>query len=660
MVAGAPDFDAETALHEGLAHHRAGRLSEARDCYDRVLAWHPTHPDALHFMGLIAQAGDDLARAEEFIGKAIAEAPDRPTFQFNLGVVLSQKGDVRGAIVCFQRASELDPTSVPAVYNLGLSLGRRGNGVAAEAAFRQALELDSTHAGVWAGLGAALSKQGRDEEAEEACRKALAIDPKNAEALTTLGNSLQRQGRLTAAEEAQRTAIEASPNYATAYYNLGNLLNRLWRSDEAIQCFRRAIELTPGYLDAEANHLLNLLYRTDQDEESLFLAHRTWAERFDAGAAASETFDNDRDPDRRLRVGYLSPDFRTHSCAYFIEPLFRAHDRRKVEVIGFSTVAAPDEKTAALRGLADGWHEVASLDDTEIGAKIRQERIDILVDLAGLTRGGRIRVFANRAAPVQVSWLGYPSTTGLWSMDAWITDAIADPSGEADRWHTEELVRLEGGFLCYAPPSGAPDIGPPPVQRNRYVTFGSFNNSLKMTTDVIAAWAAILNAVPDACLLLKSVMSGAPETRARIAAEFAAHGVEDGRLQFADWIAQEDQPMMLYHDVDIALDPFPYNGTTTTFEALWMGVPVISMAGVRHAGRVGCMILTRIGCTDLIANSTDEYVAKAAALAMDADKLADLRCNLRARLAGSSLMDERRFANELEAAYRRLWAANSA
>ncbi|NQV55662.1 MAG: tetratricopeptide repeat protein, partial [Rhodospirillales bacterium] len=494
---------------------------------------------------------------------------------------------------------------------------------------------------------------GRSAAAAAACRGALEIDPKMAEAWTNLGNALQSLGQMEDAEKAQREAIRLNPDYATAQYNLGNLLSDLWRAAEACECFRRALDLDPDDASARGNHLMNLLYDEAIDEAQLFEEHTRWAPA--VSSRRKRNYAIHPDPDRRLRIGYVSPDFRTHSCAYFLEPLFANHNDESVETFAYSGVQRPDGVTARLRTLVHNWRDIHDLDDGAAAETVIGDKIDILVDLAGYSRGGRPGLFQSRPAPVQVTWLGYPATTGIAAIDYRLSDAIADPEGDADAHHVEKLVRLAGGFHCYQPPSSAPEIKPPPALNNGFITFASFNNISKISPDVVAAWARLLSSAPDSRLMLKGKGFDYPQLGERMMAAFEAQGIARERLELLPWIARSDNPISLYERVDIALDTFPYNGTTTTLEALWMGVPVITLAGRRHAARVGASLLTHAGWPELVASDVGGYVECAAALARAPNRLADFRSTARAQLKASPLMDAPGFALKIEAMYGDIW-----
>jgi len=396
----------------------------------------------------------------------------------------------------------------------------------------------------------------------------------------------------------------------------------------------------------------------ESSQERIFRESRHF-EASQAGvlASARRPFANDRDPQRVLRVGYVSADFRRHSVAYFLRGLVASHDRERVRVYCYSNVERADAVTAEFQLLADEWRPVTGLPDEAMAELVRADGIDILVDLGGHTGGNRLLVFARKPAPIQVSWLGYPNTTGLQAIDYRLTDEIADPPGEADALHTEALVRLPGGFLCFRPGiavAGAA-VTPRDAGADR-MTFGSFNTLSKVTSDVIRAWAEVLNGIPGSRLLIKSETLDEAGARSRITGAFAAHGVEPERIELLPWIEDYAQHMALYSRVDVALDTFPYNGTTTTCEALWMGVPVVTLRGNRHAARVGASVLYHAGLPQWIAESEPGYIALATGSAADLPALRLSRPAIAERVRTSVLTNQARFTDELEGVYRRIWA----
>jgi len=519
-----------------------------------------------------------------------------------------------------------------------------------------AIEQDDASAAAHCNLGTALAGLGQYDDAVASFHRALAIAPEHVDAEANLGATLRDQGRLGAAAAAFERAIARDPRHADALANLAGARAEQGRAAEAIALYRRALAADPRRADAHSGLLLALHYDDCIDADALHAEHRRWAACHVASVAAfTDHPDNRPQPERRLRLGYVSPNLRAHSVAYFIEPVLAAHDRRGFEVFAYADVARPDAITQRLRGLVDVWRDLGGHDDDAVAAQVRADRIDILVDLAGHTGGHRLGVFARRPAPLAISYLGYPDTTGLGAIDYRLSDARADPPGIADRRCRETLIRLDGGFLCYRPPEDAPGVAPLPALARGTVTFGSFNNLAKLSPTTLKLWSAVLDAVPGSRLMLKARALGDAETRDRVAKLFAERGIAADRLDLYGQATSVAAHLALYREIDIGLDPAPYNGATTTCEALWMGVPVITLAGDRHAGRVGASLLGGLGLDDMIAPSPDAYVATAAKYAADRDRLAGLRATLRTRVLRGPLTDAKGFTQGLEATYRTLW-----
>ena len=496
---------------------------------------------------------------------------------------------------------------------------------------------------------------GRYEDALRYYLKALELKPADSQIHANLGVALLDLGRATEAVSAFKTALELNPANAGAARNLGNAYLRQGRGAAALDSYRDALQKDPADRLTHSNLLCALNNAPEYAPAHLADLARDWWRQHGHGIQINNEFSNPVDPNRRLRVGYVSPDFRQHSVSYFFAPLLQAHNRGQVDVFCYGDVPRSDRITRRLRDQADHWRDIVGLSDGAVYEQIRNDQVDILVDLAGHTSGNRLAVFARRPAPIQVTWLGYPNTTGIPAIHYRFTDAVADPPGDADRFYSEELIRLPHGFLCYQPPDACPDVSPLPALSTGRVTFGSFNNIAKINTAVIRTWAAVLRAVPRAQLLLKSKQLGDKSVRTRLRKLFAREGILREQLEMLPFALSTSEHMAVYHRVDAALDTFPYNGTTTTCEALWMGVPVITLLGDRHAARVGASLLTRIGCPELIAATEQAYVEQAVRLASDLKTLSNRRKGLRARLRSSPLCDSAGFAAGLEDVYQQLW-----
>jgi predicted O-linked N-acetylglucosamine transferase (SPINDLY family) len=483
--------------------------------------------------------------------------------------------------------------------------------------------------------------------------QALQLDAKNADALHLLGVLELQERNVDDAIELIEDAIALQPDVADYWMNCGLAYMARGQTGEAVSRQREALRLRPVYPKAHSNLLFSLLFSADATPAEITEEHRRWYRANVApGLQTMPAPDNVPDAARRLRLGYVSADFREHVIALFVEPIFVNRDAAQFEVFAYDNANAGDSVNVRLRQGVDHWRQIADLDDERLAALIRDDGIDILVDLAGHTRGSRITVFARRPAPVQITYLGYPATTGIEAMDYRLTDAYFDPPGLSETHYVERLVRLPDSLLCYQPPSGTPEVSALPALANGYMTFGSFNQSAKLGSSVLELWARVLHAVPGSHLLMAPVTPGS--ARERYLKIFAQLGIGAERIEFEPRL-----PVTQYQElrsrVDIALDPFPMNGGSTTCETLWMGVPVITLGGDRFASRAGVSLLTTAGLAQCVAGDAGEYLAIATALAADLPRLAQLRAGLRSQLQRSPLMDGPRFARNIEALYRQLW-----
>jgi protein O-GlcNAc transferase len=653
----APDSNADALYLLGLLAHQTGRNDSALELIRQAIQRNARNANYFYTLGIVLHAQGSFDEAILAYRTAISIKPDYAKVYCNLGNALKDQGKRDEAIAAYRQAIDIKPDYAEAHSNLGVALNERGDLNAAAVAFRRAISIKPDLAEAYCNLGNALKEQGKRDEAIAAYRQAIAIKPDYAEAYSNLGAALNEQGNLDAAIVVCRQAISIKPDLAEAYCNLGNALKEQGKRDEAIAAYRQAISIKPDYAEVHSGLLFCLNYDDKLTANSIFAAHREWNERHGHYVARPSAYANAREPKRRLRIGYVSPDFCAHSVAYFLVPLLRAHDHAAVEVFCYAEVARPDAVTETLRGFADHWLVTVGMSDDALAQRISEDRIDILIDLAGHTGKNRLRVFARKPAPVQATWLGYPNTTGLDTIDYRLVDAVTDPEGTSDALASEKLMRLEGGFLCYAPEADAPVPLPPPslTLTSGVVTFGSFNNPVKLSAATLDCWAALLVRRPTTRLLLKGRAFTDSASRALFLARLGERGVASERIKLMPHLAGAAAHLSAYHQVDIALDPFPYNGTTTTCEALWMGVPVVVRRGDRHAGRVGVSLLGQIGLTDLIAGSAEEYVEIALALADDLGRRNELRQSLRPRLAASPLCDAGAFARKMEAAFRSMW-----
>ncbi len=647
-------------IKQGMAHHQAGRLAEAEKFYRQALNLDPGHPEALTLMGMTLGQAGELSSAAELLTRALKRDPRNAQIHHNLGETYRHLGDGAKSEAALRRAIELNPDHFEAYQSLSDLLAAEAARQESVGETRRAQELRLGAARALIAAGQLLTRKDMLAAAEKTYRAAVALAPENP--LGWGGLAFAIRTRPSEAEPALRRAIALDPENPWTYGLLGDTLMALNRVAEGEAIYRQGLALAPDDVVCRQGlawiKLMVLLYRPETGHAQIFEAHRAWGEETmaRAGKEAARAFANARDPKKRLKVGFVSPDLKRHSVAYFFEPLLASFDPEAVETFCYSEVFPyqEDEVTARLKTLARHWRPTKGETDENFRRQVRRDGIDILIDLAGQSANNRLAAFAVKPAPVTVTWLGYPATTGLPTVDWRITDAIADPPGE-ESFYTEKLMRLEGGFLCYRPPEMAPNVAPLPALANGFVTFGCFNNNAKINEAVAKAWASLLRAVPDSRLMLKSMHTKDAAVREALLSLLTAQGIEPARIDIEIWRNEAADHLAAYDRVDVALDPFPYNGTTTTCEALWMGVPVIALAGDRHSGRVGLDLLTRVGLPQLAQPTPEAYGRKAVELASDRAALADLRQGLRARMRASPLCDQKRFTREFEAALRQMW-----
>ena len=497
---------------------------------------------------------------------------------------------------------------------------------------------------------------GRPDLIVEMMRRCIELDPDDGGAHHNLGDALRSKGHHDEAIVELNTAIRLMPNPAAAHNSLGLVFKDLGRMPESVSAFRTATVLDPSYAVAHSNLLLFSNYQADIGPGELFEEHRRWSAKYETPLQNSGIpHTNDPGPERKLRVGYVSPDLRQHSVAYFLLPLLEHHDRDQVHVTAYANSVAADDITGRIQRSVDAWCAIAGAPHEHVAARIRADQIDILVDLSGHTAEHRLQVFARKPAPVQITWLGYPGSTGLDAMDYRCSDPLADPPGDALRLSSEQVLLLPRTTWCYQPLSGAPEIGPLPALTAPGITFGSFNNFGKISALTLDMWAEILSQTPGSRLVIKNVAMRSAAIMDQTRQSFARREIAADRLELLSQDQSLAEHLGRYNDIDVSLDTFPYHGTTTTCESLWMGVPAITLEGPNHASRPGRSLLHNVGLADLVAQAPDEYVDKAVTLAGDLSRLADIRAGLRSRMLESPLMDGPTFAADMEAAYRQAW-----
>ncbi|QEH37623.1 TPR repeat-containing protein YrrB [Aquisphaera giovannonii] len=646
-----PDW-AEAEFNLANALRDQGRLREAADRYRRVLELHPAFPPAAYHLGNTLRDLGDAEQAVASYRTALRSRPDHVEALCNLGELLSVRGRRDEAEACLRRVLELRPGMAAAHNHLGNLLAGRGRLDEAAASLERAVDLEPGSAPAHNNLGLVYWKAGRLDRAEASFRRAALLDDRPAEVHNNLGNVLRELGRLDEAVACYEASIARRPGYADAHNNLGTALREQGRLAEALACYRRAIEIDPALAAAHSNLLYALIFCPDHERRDILEEHLRWSRRHAeplSGSAGPHA--NARDPGRRLRVGYVSPDFRDHAESFFTVPLLEAHDHQGFEIFCYADISRPDGITARLRACADAWRETTGLDDAQLARLIREDGIDILVDLTMHMGGNRLLAFARRPAPVQACWLAYQGTTGLSTIDYRLTDRLIDPPGRHDDDYVERSIRLPDAFWCYDPLADGPSANRLPALDRGHVTFGCLNNFCKVNARVLSLWAKVLLAVDRSTLILL-----APEGSARQRASDLLEGEGVGRDRLA-FVGRQPRAsyLELHHLIDIGLDTFPYNGQTTTLDAFWMGVPVVSLAGATAPSRAGLSLLSHLGLPELAAESPDEFVGIAASLAADLPRLASLRRALRPSLEASPLMDPHRFARGIEGAYRAMW-----
>lgn len=694
----ADHFEAAVALQPGLAaahynlgvtRQHQGALAAALACYEHALELEPRLAQAWNNLGIVLKELNRLDAAIAAYQAALALAPDFAEALNNLGGALLDQARVKDAIDRFQHAVTARPDYAEAYCNLGVAYKADFRLEEALVCFENAVHLKPEFADPYAmlaltnadlqrhaqalmwcektlamwpdsaaahfNLGVAFANMDRTVDAIASFEQAILRKPEFADAWNNLGVAFKERGRFDEAVAAFEKAITLREGFAEAYNNLGSALKDQGKPDASRQMYERAIALAPNYAAAHNNLLLSMQYAAGITQQQLFELHLRFAAQFEP-ALAQQRFNHvpGRDPGKRLKIGYVSPDFRRHAVAFFIEPILARHDKSQVEVYCYYSHVINDEFTARIKADADHWIPCRSMSDQQLAERIHADGIDILVDLAGHTSGNRLLAFARKPAPVQLTYIGYPSTTGLASMDYRLTDGWAEPPGQSEHVNVETLWRLPEVFCCYAAHPGSPAvIDHPPCQDNGYITFGCFNNYAKVSDAAIVLWAAILDQVPESRLMLEILGLDNPGMREGVQARFARLGIDPARLVL---IANERKnQFVLYNRIDIALDPFPCNGGTTSFDTLWMGVPFVTLAGTNFISRLGVTILHNGGLDELIGEDEAAYVRIAVQLARDPERLVRLRAGLRERTRASPLMDMERFTRHLEEAYRGMW-----
>ena len=678
-------------LEQGLTLHQAGRLDEARAHYERALAQEPGNADGLHLLGVLSSQQGQFEQALALVQRAVSAAPDHVGYLRSLGNVLVACGRFDEAQAHFRKVLERQPGDFAALVNLGVACLQGGDAVEAAAVLAQAVRETPNSAEAHNNLGNAYDALGRADEAERAYARALEINPamidarfnlarlmhrdkRSAEAVRlfreveqarpdypqlhyNLGLALKSHGDYAAAEASYRIAIERHPRDRKAYLNLAGMLQDTARLEESIALYQQVLAFDPDYHSAYSNMLMELHFVPGLSGEDLLGAYRDWGARYaDPLADEIQPHPNAREPERRLRIGMVSGGFCAHPVGHMAGPVFDHYDHATFELFCYATMEREDAITRRIKEKVEHWRPCTDMDEAQLAAQIRADGIDILLDMAGHGEGGRLLTFARKPAPVQAKWVGAQhASMGLEVMDYFITDRFETPEGH-ERFFDEEVVRLPDGYACLRPPAYAPQVGPLPARHNGYVTFANFNNLAKLNGPLVEVWAGLLKRVPDSRFIFKTRALRDATVRARVEALFAAHGIDAARLDLRP-DSQHAELLGCYNEVDIAPDPFPFSGCMTTQEALWMGVPVVTLPGETFCANHSASHVSVVGLDELVARDVDGYLDIIAALANDLDRLDALRGGLRERMKASPLLDEVGFTRNFEHALRQMWRA---
>ncbi|KAG7961454.1 hypothetical protein I3843_09G016700 [Carya illinoinensis] len=661
----------------GTSLKLAGSVQEGIQKYHEALKIDPHYAPAYYNLGVVYSEMLQFDLALNCYEKAALERPMYAEAYCNMGVIYKNRGELESAIACYERCLAVSPNFEIAKNNMAIALTDLGTKVKLEGDINQgvaygemlkfdmaivfyelAFHFNPQCAEACNNLGVIFKDRDNLDKAVECYQLALSIKPNFSQSLNNLGVVYTVQGKMDIAASLIEKAIIANPTYAEAYNNLGVLYRDAGNISLAIDAYEQCLKIDPDSRNAGQNRLLAMNYINEGHDDKLFEAHRDWGKRFMRLYPQYTSWENAKDLERPLVIGYVSPDFFTHSVSYFIEAPLVHHDYANYKVVVYSAVVKADAKTIRFKEkvIKKGgiWRDIYGIDEKKVAIMVREDKIDILVELTGHTANNKLGMMACRPAPVQVTWIGYPNTTGLPAIDYRITDSLAD-SPHTKQEHVEELVRLPECFLCYTPSPEAGPVSPTPALSNGFITFGSFNNLAKITPKVLQVWARILCAVPNSRLVVKCKPFCCDSVRERFLSTLEQLGLEPLRVDLLPLILLNHDHMQAYSLMDISLDTFPYAGTTTTCESLYMGVPCVTMAGSVHAHNVGVSLLSKVGLGHLVAKSEDEYVQLALQLASDTTALSNLRMSLRDLMSKSPVCDGINFTLGLESTYRKMW-----
>jgi predicted O-linked N-acetylglucosamine transferase (SPINDLY family) len=643
VIAEAPNH-APALCNLGTILAKQGKADESLHCYQLALQSVPGYPEAHYNLGnLYRRAGQNKLAIDQYTA-CLKANPQHISAGFNLGLALLGIGDMKAAKHCLAQVVALDPKFADGWGRLGDLNLRMGEPAEAVAAFQKYAELQPDDARGKNNLALALANVGRHADAIDILQKLVKVKPDYAEAHNTLGVTLEAIGKKDDALFHYDAAVKAKPDFADAWSNRGINLLESGRADEAVESLQKSVHHRPGVPAVHSNLLLAMNYPSSIPIDLIADEHKSWGTQY-GGETPAIPKPADPNPNRVLKIGYVSSDFRAHTVAGFIEAVFANHDRKRFHVTAYANVIRPDDVTEKLKGLADAWVPAAALSDEALAHKVRVDGIDILIDLAGHTAGNRLLTFARRPAPMQATLFGYPNTTGIPAVDFRISDAISDPPGQTESFSTETLIRLPNLAWVYAPPANLPPVGLLPALTKKGLTFGCLNNAAKISDDCLAAWSKVLQATPGSKLILLAGQSNAGAKR--LADRFTKAGILRDRVELIFRLPKE-QYYQAYSGFDIALDPFPYNGGVTTCDSLAMGVPVLTVEGASYVARQGLAVLANLGLPGFIARTPVQLVELAKSWNSRRQELATIRSGLREQLRKSPICDAAGYVRNLE------------
>jgi len=630
-------------------------LDDAAQFYRKAIEFNPSYAKAYSNLAYIYRKKNRLDDAASNYLKAIEHAPGIAEIHYNFGITLLHQNKLKDAEFQQRRALEIKPGYADAWCSLGMVQFTYGKLEDSIISYKNSLAINSEHEDALNGCAAVFSKLNMFDESIELFNKSLLINPENENTMIGLGIAYQGINNYSMALSTYRKVVMKSPGHVESHIGMASVYMSQGEYEEAIKLYQKAIDIQPEHYTAYSDLLMLLNYCESLSPSYIYDEHVNWATKYSLNTPKLE-YSNIPDPGRKIRIAYISPDLRVHVVTNFFYPILKCHDTNKFEIYCYADVAHEDSWSQLLKAEKTHWTNIYRMSDAELIDQIQADKIDILVDLAGHTKGNRLVALTAKPAPIQMTYLGYPNTTGLSTIDYRLTDEWADPVGESDKYYTENLIRLNNGFLCYSSINKMPNEVTLPALKNGYITFGSFNNLTKITECVVKIWAAILNKLPTSRLVLKNRSFSSQQVYERYLNLFSSHGVEADRVQLCGPTKTYEDHLKAYNQIDIALDTFPYNGTTTTCEALMMSVPVITLAGNMHAGRVGVSLMSQVNLTDYIAQTQEEYIKLALKKANDVEGLGKLRNLLRNQVSTSFLSNGKAFTQDIEEVYRQVWS----